>query len=112
MLGEPKNFPCKSLLIPCSELMAVDIKICERVFEDFIQLSCERKFENKWNTFLTGKLDAARAFMIIGILLHGLAFLLLLAAQVLKKDIFQKTLAPVFWSICKSNFSCCCCLCC
>ena len=42
--------------------------------------------------------------MIIGILQYGAAFLLLALAQFLKKDIFQKIVAPTFWSICKSKF--------
>ena len=39
--------------------------------------------------------------MIIGVLLYGAAFLLLALAQFLEKDIFQKIVAPTFWSICK-----------
>ena len=42
--------------------------------------------------------------MIFGILLYGVAFLLLALAQVLKKDIFQKTVAPAFCSISRSTF--------
>ena len=61
---------------------------------------------NKQNvfTFFTEKLDAARAFMIICVLLYGVAFLLLASNQILKKDIFQKTVAPTFWSICKLTY--------
>ena len=56
------------------------------------------------NTFFTDTLDATRAFMIIGILQYGVAFLFLALAQFLKKDIFQKIVALAFWSICKSKF--------
>ena len=42
--------------------------------------------------------------IIIGILQYGAAFLLLLSAHFSKKDIFQKIVAPTFWSICKSKF--------
>ena len=39
--------------------------------------------------------------MIIGLLLYVLAFVLLSMAQLLKKDIFQKLILPVFFSISK-----------
>ena len=44
-------------------------------------------------------LDTTRGFMIIGLLLYGLAFVLLAMAQFLNKDIFQKLILPVFFSI-------------
>ena len=56
------------------------------------------------NTFLAETLYATRACMIIGILLYGAAILLLALAHFSKKDIFQKIVAPTFWSICKSKF--------
>ena len=56
------------------------------------------------NTFFTETLDATRGCIIIGILLYGAAFLLLGLAYFSKKDIFQKIVAPTFWSICKSKF--------
>ena len=42
--------------------------------------------------------------MIISILQYGAAFLLLALAQLLKKDILQKIVIPIFWSIYKLKF--------
>ena len=42
--------------------------------------------------------------MIISILQYGAAFLLLALAQLLKKDILQKIVILIFWSICKLKF--------
>ena len=56
------------------------------------------------NTLFPETLDATRGCIIIGILLYGAAFLLLVLAYFSKKDIFQKIVALTFWSICKSKF--------
>ena len=42
--------------------------------------------------------------MMIDILMYGTVFVLQALAQFLKKDIFQKTVAPTFWGICKLKF--------
>ena len=42
--------------------------------------------------------------MIIGILQYGAVFLLLALAQLLKKDILQKIVISILWSICKVKF--------
>ena len=72
--------------------------------EIYSLLLCEKFKASIKYFFFTEKLDAARAFMIIGILQYGAAFLLLALAQFLKIDIFQKIVALTFWSICKSKF--------
>ena len=57
--------------------------------------------EDKLLLCFTEKLYTTRAFMIIGILLYGAAFLLLVLAHFWKKNLLQKIVAPIFWSICK-----------
>ena len=42
--------------------------------------------------------------MIIGILQYGAVFLLLALAQLSKKDILQKIVISILWSICKVKF--------
>ena len=59
----------------------------------------------KEHLFLTGKHDTTKAFLIISILLYGGVFMLLALAQFLKKEIFQKFIAPAFWFISKLNFA-------
>ena len=53
--------------------------------------------------FHIAKHDTTRAFVIISILLYGVVFMLLALAKFLKKEIFQKTIGPVFWTISKLN---------
>ena len=57
--------------------------------------------------FQLGKLHATRAFLIIGLLLYVLAFVLLTMAQFLKNEMFQKLILPVFFSIGKIPFFMC-----
>ena len=57
--------------------------------------------------FQLGKLHATRAFLIIGLLLYVLAFVLLTMAQFLKNEMFQKLILPLFFSIGKITFFMC-----
>ena len=57
--------------------------------------------------FQLGNLHATRAFLIIGLLLYVLAFVLLTIAQFLKNEMFQKLILPVFFSIGKTTFFMC-----
>lgn len=52
---------------------------------------------------LTDKLHAARAFMIITVILYGVAFVLLVLVRFLKKEIFYKIIVPMLWFTGKLN---------